>query len=136
MAVLFVVPYFTWRNPFSSCYNIHYDVSMLWLRTKMLDYFFLVISSTRRFLVVGSSLADTLSSSKPTITSKILFTLLRNSVGSLRTSSVSEIRYSVLLVQYIDSVLCRMKYQSVAIYAKIMRYGLVMLKPKNNTLSA
>jgi len=29
-----------------------------------------------------------------------------------------------------------MKYQSVAIYAKIMRYGLVMLKPKNNTLSA
>jgi len=63
-------------------------------------YFFLIISSTRRFLFAGSSLADTLSFNKPTITSKILFTFLRKSAGS----SVSEIRYSDLLLKKNPSI--------------------------------
>ena len=73
---------------------IHDDYASL-----LYNYFFLIISSTRRFLFAGSSLADTLSSNKPTITSKILFTFLRKSVESLSASSVREMRYSVLLVQ-------------------------------------
>src|SRR5437773_2709789 len=62
------------------------------------NYFFLIISSTQRFLFAGSSLAVTLSFNKPTITSKILFTFLHKSVESLSASSVREMRYSVLFV--------------------------------------
>src|SRR6266498_4103921 len=63
-------------------------------------YFFLIFSCTRRLLDDGSSLTDTLSFNKPTITSKILFTFLRKSVSSSRASSVSEIRYSVLVLKF------------------------------------
>ena len=67
---------------------------------KLHDYFFLIFSLMRCFLDAGSSLADTLSFNKPTITSKILFTFLRKSAGS----SVSEIRYSDLLLKKNPSI--------------------------------
>src|SRR6185312_1687764 len=73
---------------------IHHDVSMLMtadLHRPINLYSSLIISSTRRFLIAGSSLPTVLSFNNPTITSKTLFTLLRNFVSSLRASSVSEI---------------------------------------------